>query len=44
MSEEGDKEGRCRERGVRIRARGGLAGARDEGETRMIGCGGVLGN
>ena len=40
------EEGRCwcRERSVRIRVRGGLAGARDEGETRTIGYGGVLGN
>ena len=29
---------------MRIRARGRLAGVRDEGETRTIGCERVLGN
>ena len=40
----GNREGRRREQGTRIWARGGLGGVRGEEETRMIECGGVLGS
>ena len=42
----GNKEGGCwrREHSTRIRAREGLGGGGGGGETRMIECGGVLGN
>ena len=42
----GDKEGGCwhREQDTRIRARRGLGGGGDEGETRTIECEGVLGS